>query len=165
MAANLTQRKRLRLKEFDYSNSFYYFVTLCMENRKEFFSEIINEKSILTEKGRIVEEIWKNLPKYYPCELDEFIIMPDHIHGIVILDNKPGNVQKKSLSTIIQRFKTFTTKKINESLAGSEKFHWQKSFYDRIIRDERELFLIRNYMQLNPLNWELEKDLPENLNL
>ena len=136
-----------------------------MENRKEFFSEIINEKSILTEKGRIVEEIWKNLPKYYPCELDEFIIMPDHIHGIVILDNKPGNVQKKSLSTIIQRFKTFTTKKINESLAGSEKFHWQKSFYDRIIRDERELFLIRNYMQLNPLNWELEKDLPENLNL
>jgi len=159
------QRKRLRLKEFDYSNNFYYFVTICIDNREEFFSEINKGKSILTKAGRIVEEIWRNLPKHYPCELDRFIIMPDHIHGILILDNQYVNTQKKSLSTIIQRFKTFTSRKINELLDGSAKFHWQKSFYDRIIRNERELYQIRKYIELNPLNWELEKDLPENLNL
>lgn len=111
-----------------------------------------------------MNEIWNNLPKFYPCELDEFIIMPDHIHGIIILDNK-GGANNKSLSTIIQRFKTFTAKKINELLDGKNKFHWQKSFYDRIIRNERDLYLIRNYIHLNPMKWELEKDLPENLDL
>jgi len=158
------QRKKLRLKEFDYSLNFYYFVTICMDDRTEFFSEIRNEQSFLTRYGKIVNEIWNSLPKYHPCEIDEFIIMPDHIHGIIILDNK-NNSSRKNLSTIIQRFKTFTTKKINELLDEKNKFHWQKSFYDRIIRNERELYLIRNYIQLNPLNWQLEKNLPENLDL
>jgi len=158
------QRKRSRLKEFDYSINFYYFVTICLEERKQFFSEVRNEKSILTEYGKIVNEIWNNLPKYYPCEIDEFIIMPDHFHGIILLDNRSGS-NKKSLSTIVLRFKTFTTKKINELLDAKNKFHSQKSFYDRIIRNERELYQIRKYIQLNPLNWELEKDLPENLDL
>ncbi len=158
------QRKSLRLKEFDYSFNFYYFVTICMEVRRPFLSEIIGDKTILSKYGKIVNEIWNNLPKYHPCEIDEFIIMPDHIHGIIILDNK-NNSSRKNLSTIIQRFKTFTTKKINELLDEKNKFHWQKSFYDRIIRNERELYLIRNYIQLNPLNWQLEKNLPENLDL
>jgi REP element-mobilizing transposase RayT len=164
MDEKFSQRKNLRLKEFDYSLNFYYFVTICMDERREFFSKITNEKSILTEYGKIVNEIWNNLPKYHPCEIDEFIIMPDHFHGIIILDNKSG-ASRKSLSTIIQRFKTFTTKKINELLDEEYKFHWQKSFYDRIIRNEVELYKIRKYIQLNPLNWELEKDLPENLDL
>ena len=164
MDNQLPNRKRTRLKEYDYSFNNFYFVTICMKNRREFFSNIINGKSVLTQFGGIVNEVWNNLPKYYPCELDEFIIMPDHVHAVLILNNDSSR-KRISLSTIMQRFKTFTSKKINESLADRDKFHWQKSFYDRIIRNDTELFMIRNYIQLNPLRWELEKDLPKNLDL
>jgi len=165
MSEKYPQHKRLRLKEFDYSNNNYYFVTICMKVKKPFLSRIVNEKTILTKYGEIVSEIWNNLPKYYPCELDDFIVMPEHLHGILILDNKSKSDKKLTLSGIIQRFKTFSTKKVNESLDEKEKFYWQKSFYERIIRNERELYQIRKYIQLNPLKWEFENDLPDNLEL
>ncbi|NWF90831.1 MAG: transposase [Ignavibacteriaceae bacterium] len=160
----LPQRKSTRLKEYDYSLNNYYFITICIEDRKEFLSEIKNEKNVLTKYGEIINQTLNNLSKFYPYELDEFVIMPDHIHAIIILDNK-NNSSRKSLSTIVQRFKTFTTKNINKILDEENKFKWQKTFYDRIIRNERELYQIRNYIRSNPLKWELEKDLPENLDL
>lgn len=165
MINEFPKRKRMRLKEYDYSNNAYYFITICMKDRKSFLSKIVSDKSILTKYGKIVNEIWNNLPKYYPCEIDEFIIMPEHFHSIIILNNKSSSDIKKSLSSIIQRFKTFSTKKINTLLQNNEKFYWQKSFYDRIIRNERELYEIRKYIRMNPLYWEIEKDLPENLDL
>ena len=160
----LPQRKLNRLKDYDYSLNNYYFITICIEDRKELLSEIKNEKCVLTKYGKIIEKTLHNLPNFYPCELDEFVIMPHHIHAIIILDNKTGS-SRKSLSTIIQRFKTFTTMNINKLVGEEYKFRWQKSFYDRIIRNERELYQIRNYIRYNPLKWELEKDLPENLDL
>ena len=164
MKKNLPNRKRNRLKEYDYSLNNFYYVTICMQNRKEFFSKIVNEKLVLSQFGKIVTDVLNNLPKYYPCELDEYVVMPDHIHAIIILNNE-GDKIRISLSTVIQRFKTFTSKKINELSVDQEKFHWQKSFYDRIIRDEKELYMIRNYIRLNPLKWELDKDRPENLDI
>ncbi|MBX3043464.1 MAG: hypothetical protein KIT33_05120 [Candidatus Kapabacteria bacterium] len=81
-------RKRNRLKDFDYSNDGYYFVTICTQNREEFFGKIKNGKMILNEYGAIVEKCWFDLPNHYKnCLLDEFIIMPNHIHGIVIIEN------------------------------------------------------------------------------
>lgn len=157
----LPRRKLNRLIEYDYSLNNYYYVTICIKDRKEFLSEIKNEKSVLTKYGKIIDKTLHELPKFFPCELDEFVIMPDHIHVIIILDNKNGS-SRKSLSTIIQRFKTFTTTNINKLLNEENKFRWQKSFYDRIIRNERELYQIRNYIKLNPLKWEIEKNLPGN---
>lgn len=84
----MLNRKRNRLKDSDYSNDGYYFVTICTKNREEFFGKIENEKMILNEYGDIVEKCWFDLPKHYKnCVLDEFIIMPNHIHGIMIIDN------------------------------------------------------------------------------
>lgn len=113
MNNNLQNRKRNRLKEYDYSLNNFYYVTICMQNRKEFFSKIVNEKLVLSQFGKIVTDVLNNLPKYYPCELDEYVVMPDHIHAIIILNNE-GDKIRISLSTVIQRFKTFTSKKINE---------------------------------------------------
>ncbi|HMN49306.1 MAG TPA: transposase [Ignavibacteriaceae bacterium] len=166
----LPKRKNTRLKEFDYSQSSYYFVTICMKNRQEFFSHIVNSKLILTEFGKILDEVWNNLPEYYNVELDYYIIMPDHFHGIIIIDNSlkiNAKEQKKesSLSDIIGKFKSFTTRKIRETLSDKTEFKWQKSFYDRIIRNENELFNIRKYIQENPLRWDIEKNSPENLEM
>jgi putative transposase len=134
---------------------------------------LVKLKMQLNEYGEIVEKCWFDLPNHYKnCVLDAFIIMPNHIHGIVIIDNdnpvgngfvgngfKPFPTTEKihGLSEIIRGFKTFSSKNINLKF-GEKIFQWQKSFYDHIIRNEKSLFQICEYIQNNPLKWELEKD-------
>ncbi|MCU0344635.1 MAG: transposase [Ignavibacterium sp.] len=166
----LPKRKNTRLKEFDYSQSRYYFVTICLKDRKEFFSHIINTDLILTEYGKILDEVWRSLPKYYNVELDYYVFMPDHFHGILILDNtltvKNDKEDKQfSLSEIIGKYKSYSARKIREILQMGDKFEWQKSFYDRIIRNESELYNIRKYIKENPLRWDIERNNPENLEM
>ncbi len=166
----LPKRKHQRLKEFDYSQSSYYFVTICIKERREFFSHIINNELVLTEYGKILDAVWNNLPEYYNVELDCYVIMPDHFHGIIIIDNtlkakdNKGN-KSFSLSDIIGKFKSFATRKIRELLSDKIGFNWQKSFYDRIIRNENELYNIRKYIQENPMRWEIERNNHENLEM
>ena len=164
----LPNRKRNRLEGYDYSSGGYYFVTVCIKERSDFLGKIKNEKMFLNGFGKIVSAAWLDLPNhYFNCELDYYVIMPDHIHGIIIIDNtlkkKDNKSANHSLSEIIRGFKTFSSKRINKKLKIDKKFKWQKSFYDRIIRSENELYFIRNYIQLNPLKWDIEKNHPENL--
>jgi REP element-mobilizing transposase RayT len=164
----LPKRKNTRLKEFDYSESNYYFITICMKNRRNFFSNVINDESVLSKYGKIIDEVWNNLPNYYNVELDYYVIMPDHFHGILIIDNSQKNKDAKrltDLSKVIGKYKSFSIKKIREKQTGDEKFEWQKSFYDRIIRNEVELYNIRKYIRENPLRWDIEKNNPENLEM
>ena len=132
------------------------------EESKEFFSKIENSIVVLSKFGKIIDEILIIIPSYYNVEIDCYIIMPDHIHLIIILD-KDESKKNYSLSDVIGKFKSFSCKKIREVLEDDEKFEWQKSFYDRIIRNEKELYQIRKYIQENPLRWDIEKDNPENL--
>ncbi|MCU0406410.1 MAG: transposase [Ignavibacteriaceae bacterium] len=156
------KRKSTRLKEYDYSQFGYYFITICMKNRKEFFSKIENSIIVLSKFGKIIDEVLINIPSYYNVEIDCYIIMPDHIHLIIILD-KDESKKNYSLSDVMGKFKSFSCKKIRKVLEDDEKFEWQKSFYDRIIRNEKELYQIRKYIKENPLRWEIEKDNPDNL--
>lgn len=166
----LPKRKHQRLKEHDYSQSSYYFVTICIKDRREFFSHVINNELVLTEFGKILDEVWKNLPKYYSVELDCYTIMSDRFHGIIIIDNslkaKTKEVNKPfSLSDISGKFKSFASRRIRELIGDRNEFQWQNSFYDRIIRNENELYNIRNYIHENPLRWNFEKNNPENLEM
>ena len=166
----LPKRKNTRLGEFDYSQSSYYFVTICMKNRNEFFSHIVNSELILTEFGKILDDVWNNLPKYYNVELDYYIVMPDHFHGIIIIDDTlsvKNDKEKKplTLSDIVGKFKSYSSRKIRNLLGNKNEFEWQKSFYDRIIRSEVELYNIRKYIKENPLRWDVEKNNPENLEM
>ena len=156
------KRKSTRLKEFDYSQFGYYFVTICIKERKDFFSKIKNSSIILSKYGNIISEILINMQSYYNVEIDYYVIMPDHIHLIIILD-KDESKKNYSLYDVIGKFKSFSSKKIRKVLEVEEKFEWQKSFYDRIIRNEKELYQIRKYIQENPLRWDIEKDNRENL--
>jgi REP element-mobilizing transposase RayT len=115
------KRKSTRLKEYDYSQFGYYFITICMKNRKEFFSKIENSIIVLSKFGKIIDEVLINIPSYYNVEIDCYIIMPDHIHLITILD-KDESKKNYSLSDVIGKFKSFSCKKIREVLEDDEKF-------------------------------------------
>jgi putative transposase len=172
------KRKRNRLKEYDYSQAGYYFVTICVNDREDYFGKIVNAGCVLNEFGKVIKQILESIPALYPyLELDYYVIMPDHIHIIIIIDPSTVNVvtgrdlsqkdeqkQKiKSLSEIIGAFKTMTSKELHKK--GLKEFKWQRSFYDRIIRNEKELYQIRKYIEQNPLSFEIEKGLHDNLTI
>ncbi len=154
-------RKPNRLPGYDYSQNGYYFITVCVHNHAQWFGEIKNGEMILNKYAEIVRKCWYDLPIYYKnVKLDEFVIMPNHIHGIIIIDN--GNVgngfkpfpTNHGLSEIVRGLKTFSSRRINETIDDGVKFHWQKSFYDHVIRNEISLNRIREYIHNNPAQWD-----------
>jgi len=162
-----------RLLKFDYSSPNYYFLTTCTEGKRNFFGEVVNGKMQLNGLGLIAEKFWKDIPNHYKgVSLDVFIVMPNHVHGIVIIEPveadtgrqyqmEAGSLRYGSLPKIIGAFKSITSKAIHE--AGLNDFSWQKSFYDHVIRKEESLDKIREYILNNPLKWELDRNNPENL--
>ena len=158
-------KKQYRLPHYNYASSGYYFVTLFTKNRRQYFSEIKNSSVFLTAIGKMVERSWLYIPTSSPyVTLDEYVIMPDHIHGIILLDNpneemilkkKKFEIRKKSLSLVMRTFKAAVTARAREIHPKIEI--WQPRFYDRIIRNERQLHNIRKYIINNPLQWEEEQ--------
>ncbi|MGA7839130.1 MAG: transposase [Ignavibacteriaceae bacterium] len=159
------ERKPNRLKPYDYSLAGYYFLTICVFKRKELFGGINNAKMKLNKFGTLVKHHLELLGDLYEyIEIDYSIIMPDHIHLILINRKNKASISRNKMvvSKIIQQFKSSCNKDIRR-IPKSRQRIWQKSFYDRIIRNERELYLIRKYISENPLKWEYEKNYPENL--
>lgn len=153
-------RKRNRLKFYDYSAAGWYFVTICTKDRIHQFGTIKNEEMIFNDIGKIAERIWNEIPKHYPeVELDYFQIMPNHIHSIIIINNvkerHASPLQKHTLGNIVGSFKSAVTKSAHQ--CKNNNFKWQRSFYERIIRNEKELYNIRKYIQQNPFKRDIEK--------
>ncbi len=162
----ITRKSQNRLEEYDYSQSNYYYVTICTDNRKKWFGEIENNGMLLNHNGQIVKQQWQWLAKQYLyIELDEYVVMPNHIHGILIIDNsiRTGHdlsLHKiKSLSSLIGAFKTTSSKLIHQN--GLSDFTWQRSFYDHIIRNDKSINKIREYIRNNPTTWDKDE---ENIN-
>jgi putative transposase len=161
-------RRSVRLKGFDYSQNGYYFVTICLQNRECLLGNIIQGKMMLFDAGLIVNEWWQKLPtKYLGVRLDEFIVMPNHVHGIINIDvgagysrpqtNNSINIEGRedrapTLGNIVAYFKYQTTKQYNQD--GAIRKLWQRNYYEHIIRDEKEYCAIKQYIQDNPKNWE-----------
>jgi putative transposase len=140
-------RKNNRLQGYDYSQNAYYYVTICIE--KGSCGELMDDQISLNKYGQIINKSWKSIPARFPSvELDEYIIMPDHIHAIIILNNT-SEEQTQNLSKIISYFKCSLMKRVHD--AGLNKLKLQKSFNDRIIRNEKELSNIRFYIKYNAL--------------
>ena len=142
----LPVRKENRLKEYDYSNNGIYFITMCIKNRLELFGKIIEDNIKLTEEGKISKYYIEQIHKIYnSVNIDEYIIMPNHIHMIIKV-----NENNLSISTIIKQYKMAVSKKLGYSI-------WQKSYYDHIIRNEKEYYMIKEYIQNNIINWKKDK--------
>jgi REP element-mobilizing transposase RayT len=164
-------RRSIRLKEYNYSAPGFYFVTICTKDRECFFGKIINGIMELNRVGEIISRAWNQLPqRFSSIRTDEFVIMPNHMHGIISIVGAPlmapdemdikikGAINRaRTLGEIIRAFKAFLAREIR--CAGYEKFAWQRNYYERVIRNESELFRIRKYVQENPAKWHLD---PEN---
>jgi len=172
--AMMKYRKPTRLPGYDYSQNGYYFVTVCTYNRIEWFGKIENDLMALNEYGKIVKKQWLLLQERYNyVKLDEFEIMPNHLHGIIVIVGAPlvgalnndraGTRPAPTLGEIIGAFKSMTTNEYIRNVKTNNwpsfnKHLWQRSFYDHVIRNENELTLIREYIVNNPKKWDLDID-------
>ena len=156
-------RQSLRLRQYDYKTAGSYCVTLCTQNRQMLFGEVAGNKVNLTEIGDIVCSEWLATAQRFPSiMLDEFIVMPNHFHGIVFL-NPPGQEISAdilpTLGDMVGAFKSLSTKAVRHSTGDVVCKFWQKNFYEQIIRSDAMLNGLRQYIQDNPCRWQ---DDPEN---
>ena len=173
MAINITEklvRSSLRLKGYDYSYPGAYFVTICTDQRICYFGNIVDGIMISFPIIDVVREIWLDIPKIFRCvDLDAFIIMPNHIHGIVIIrkelmnqissEGKSWISMKNSnhtLGKIIRYFKAKSARIIHDS--GFPRFDWQRNYFEHVVRSPRELNTIREYIINNPIRWTLDRE-------
>jgi REP element-mobilizing transposase RayT len=177
---NKYRTESIRVTEWDYSSNGYYFVTICTKNQECFFGNVIDSKVVLTSIGEIARQYWQAIPEHFQeVKLDEFIVVPNHLHGIVIISNvetchgmslqKPSNRNiftkplSGPLSTVINQYKCTVTRECRK--IGYSDFSWQSRFYEHIIRNEKSLQKIRQYIMNNPVKWELDEYHPDRLNV
>jgi REP element-mobilizing transposase RayT len=178
------QRRSIRLSEYDYSFPNWYYITICTNERRNLFGSVKNGKMILNKFGNVVEGEWirtKEARKY--VDLDYYVIMPNHLHGIIIIEQSiengrgelnsptkdnsgrmqyaPTNIKFKSpshtLGAIVRGFKSSVTKRLRELSGNYDLKIWQRNYYEHIIRNESDLQNIRKYITLNPLKWEIDE--------
>ena len=162
-----------RLQNWDYRWDGYYFITICTKDKKEYFGEIQNGKMVLSQLGIIADILWHEIKNHAQnIKLDAFIVMPNHIHGILILSNNKTvetrhalspktigetrfqNQGKNSISSIVGGYKSAVTKHAHRL---NFEFAWQSRFYENIIRNEDRYIQIIDYIHQNPLKWENDK--------
>ena len=145
----MEKRKNNRLKDYDYSQNGAYFVTICTKDRRKILSDIVGDDAHIVPKkcGLVVEKYIKNV-----VEIKEYVIMPDHIHLIILLQNGTmwASSPTNSIGKIVRSLKTLTTKELGQSI-------FQRSYYDHVIRNEQDYIETLNYIKNNPLKYILHK--------
>jgi putative transposase len=170
-------RKVLRLRDYDYSQNGAYFITICTHRRQFLFGRFEDGKLIVNEFGKIVETCWSELPSHYnDIQLDTFIVMSNHVHGIVVFDSEAraglrpaptaqGNGSDckidKSLFGIVRSFKAFSSRKINQARNLPGAAVWQRGYYEHVIRNESDLEETRYYINSNPEKWLCDHENPD----
>ena len=174
------QRRSVRLREYDYSLAGAYFVTICTWERECRFGEVVNGVMRMNETGDLVQECWLAIPYHFDLvEFAESVVMPNHVHGIVIIiDPEPnitGTTKKStalagtacraptvesfgkpvagSLPTIVRSFKSAVTKRINITRDNPGGPVWQRNYYEHVIRNEADYHRIAEYIESNPARW------------
>ncbi len=146
----LPQRKKIRVGEYDYSQCGAYFVTICTQNRRLVLSNIVGDDAHIVPKryGQIAEKYLKNA-----AEIEKYVIMPDHIHMLICLEEQGAekrSPQASRIASIVRSIKTLTTKEIGEPI-------FQRSYYDHVIRNQRDYNEIWEYIENNPRKWMLTR--------
>ncbi|MBR5545232.1 MAG: transposase [Clostridia bacterium] len=156
MSNELPKRKRIRLQNYDYSSNGLYFVTICTEDKKPILSRVVGDdahivpkKIVLKSYGKVAEKYIRHINEVYDnISVENYIIMPNHIHLLIFIDEyKNGTMWASSptkLGSVVRSFKTMVTKDVGFSI-------WQRSYYDEIIRDEKHFQSVWNYIEYNAL--------------
>ena len=168
-----------RLKDWDYASAGCYFVTICTQNREPYFGEVIEQAVHLSPVGEIACQFWSEIPQHSSSniQVDAFVVMPNHIHGIIVIEDvngrdvacnvSTGSTMSKispkagSLGAIVRSYKSAVTRwaRMNQQ----PFFDWQARFFDHIIRDEKGLNRIRDYIATNPVRWDSDRNNVTNL--
>ena len=179
----MLQRKSIRLKGYDYSQAGTYYISICTKDRLCLFGDIANQEMVLNAAGRMITDAWNELAeRFCNIELVEYIVMPNHIHGVISIvgvplvgTRKTGNglskragtrpAPTKGLGDIVGAFKSFTTNDYIQGVRanGWTPFPgklWQRNYYEHIVRNDKELNLIREYIRQNPAQWDADKENP-----
>ena len=160
-------RRSIRLKGYDYASPGAYFVTIVSYRREPTFGKIIGGKLTLSRIGRLAKYCLEQIPHHHRnVKLDEYVIMPNHIHGILVIEENRHNVsvgagykpalKSCTLPEIIRNFKTSSATKINRLRESPGVPVWQRNYYERIVRNDKELDLIREYINSNAINWRTD---------
>ena len=179
-------RRSIRLPNYDYSQPGAYFVTIVTWHRESLFGEVINGQIVLTKYGLVTKRQWEKLPKRFPnIELGVFVIMPNHMHGIIVIMNGRGAAGKLSdqdgepsrrvptheqfqkpvkgsIPTIIRSYKSAVSYRINLMRGTQNGPVWQGNYYEHIIRSERDLQNKTDYIEANPMLWARDDENPIN---
>ncbi len=183
------RRRSIRLRDYDYTSEGMYFITLCAHLRACAFAQVDDARAHLSEIGRIIEEEWYRTAELRPYVLlDAFIIMPNHVHGVIMIIDEDrasallvgaqravplpppnprsfGQMKPRSLPAIVRAFKSATTRRTNE-LRGTPGIPlWQRNYYEHVIRSRHALDRVRNYIVDNPARWPDDPENPLNLAL
>ena len=151
------RRKRLRLPHHDYGTPGAYFVTVCTHERAPLFVEVEGGEVQLNDAGRMVRDAWMGIPARHPAvALDTFVILPDHLHGIIVLQEPAAS--GADLPELMRRFKSFTTARWRGA-TGAMRL-WQRGYHDRVVRGDGEMDRIRRYIAENPQRWAQRPDGP-----
>ncbi len=168
-------RRTIRIRGYDYTLPGAYFVTLCTQDREYLYGVVAEDEMLLNDLGKIVQEEWRKTPFIRPdVELDTFIIMPNHLHGIIMIHERatavrndkethlakpraasdgPRGAPSGSLGAIVGQFKSASARRINRTRSTPGSAVWQRGFYEHVIRSEESLARIREYIAGNPAKW------------
>ncbi len=173
----MNRRRSIRLKDYDYSQPGAYFVTICTRNRERVLGEIVGGTVTLSPVVDLVQTTWLAIRHNYPgVDVDEFIVMPSHLHGIILLtgatdlgkaDQDQGEAIGQArgpgptspLPDVVHRFKSLTTARYRQGvkrdgqLRSSDRL-WQRNYYEQVIRDDDDLDRVREYIAGNPASWD-----------
>ena len=180
-----SHRRSIRLPTYDYAQTGAYFVTVCTRNGACIFGTIQKGKMRLNEIGRMANQTWEQSPTHFPqVKLDAWVVMPNHIHGIIVIfksppagmnqtvhtqwathasplrNNRPTGPSKSSIGAIVGSFKSAVTKQVNAMRDTSGPSIWQRNYYEHIIRSEPSMDRIRQYIADNPANWSIDPENP-----
>jgi putative transposase len=169
----MNHRRSIRLQGYDYAQAGAYFVTICTQDRRCLFGDVVDGAMHLNSAGQLVAAVWNGMLERFPgIELDMFAVMPNHLHGIIVLtdcDPVGGRAATRAAPTIgdiIGAFKSLFTLQFIEGVKGKhwpafDRRVWQRNYYEHVIRDERDLARVRRYIDENPLRWEFDQENPQ----
>jgi len=153
------QRRRLRLPEYDYAQAGAYFVTLCTRGHACLFGMVLDREMQRNAAGEAVVRCWDEIPRHFPnVELDAFVVMPNHVHGVLLLlgdeaedTGEPARAGRaRPPHVVVGSFKSAVSRRLGPV--------WQRSYWERVVRSGEELDQIRDYIEDNPLRWPVDAE-------
>jgi putative transposase len=156
------KRRTPRLRRYDYASTGAYFVTICAHNRECILGTIEADCMVVSDIGNIAHRYWLEIPRHFPnVDLDDFIVMPNHLHGILIFQPTGAMNRAPTLGEVVRAFKARVSAAARKQFGQTGVSVWQRNYYEHVIRKDEDMNHIRQYIIDNPKNWATDRENPD----